>query len=66
MVALYRPEQKGVDGVTERAHKTPADLLGQMLRILIRWSPDRRFVCSADGNYATHELAELAASSPGG
>ena len=65
MVALYRPEQKGIDGVTKRAHKTPVDLLGQMLRILIRWSPDRRFVCCADGNYAAHELAELAAAHPG-
>jgi DDE superfamily endonuclease len=64
MVALYRPEEKGVDGVSKRAHKTPADLLGQMLRILIRWSPDRTFVCCADGNYAAHELAEVAAAAP--
>jgi hypothetical protein len=65
MVALYRPEAKGIDGVTKRAHKTPVDLLGQMLRILIRWFPDRRFVCCADGNYAAHELAELAGAHPG-
>jgi DDE superfamily endonuclease/Archaeal putative transposase ISC1217 len=64
MVALYRPEQKGVDGVTKRAHKTPADLLRQMLRILVRWFPDRQFICSADGNYATHELACLAREFP--
>jgi DDE superfamily endonuclease len=64
MVALYRPEAKGVDGVTQRAHKTPVDLLGQMLRILIRWFPDRKFVCCADGNYAAHELAEVAAAAP--
>jgi DDE superfamily endonuclease len=64
MVALYRPEQKGIDGISRRAHKTPADLLGQMLRILIRWFPDRRFVCCADGNYAAHELAEVAAAHP--
>jgi hypothetical protein len=65
MVALYRPEREGIDGVTKRAHKTPVDLLGQMLRILIRWSPDRRFVCCADGNYAAHDLAEVAAASRG-
>ena len=65
MVALYRPEQKGVDGVTKRAHKTPVDLLRQMLRILVRWFPDRHFICSADGNYATHELAGLARDFPG-
>jgi hypothetical protein len=64
LVALYRPEAEGVDGVTKRAHKTPADLLGQMLRILVRWFPERRFVCSADGNYAAHELAEVAAADP--
>jgi DDE superfamily endonuclease len=64
MVALYRPEEKGIDGVSQRAHKTPVDLLGQMLRILVRWFPDRTFVCSADGNYAAHELAEVAAANP--
>jgi hypothetical protein len=65
MVALYRPEEKGVDGVTKRAHKTPVDLLGPMLRILIRWLPERRFVGCADGNAAAHEPAEVAAAAPG-
>lgn len=68
MIALYRPEEKeaGPEGPRpRRAHKTPPDLLGQMLRILIRWFPDREFVCCGDGNYATHELAELAAAHPG-
>ena len=64
MVALYRPEDPATDGITKRAHKTPVDLLAQMLRILIRWVPDRTFVCCADGNYAAHELAELAAANP--
>jgi hypothetical protein len=64
MVALYRPEEKGADGASRRAHKTPVDLLGQMLRILIRWFPDRAFIGSADGNYAAHELAEVAAANP--
>jgi hypothetical protein len=64
MVALYRPEEKGVDGVSKRAHKTPVDLLGQMLRILIGWFPERRFICCADGNYAAHELAAVAAAHP--
>lgn len=64
MAPLYRPEDKATDGLTKRAHKTPVDLLAQMLRILIRWFPDRTFVCSADGNYAAHELAEVAAVNP--
>jgi hypothetical protein len=32
-----------------------------MLRVLLRWCPGRVFLCTADGNYATHELSELAA-----
>src|SRR3954469_16633011 len=78
MVALYRPAEKakekagaeaektekGSSPKPRRAHKTPVDLLGQMLRILMRWFPERTFVCAADGNYAAHELAELAAAHP--
>src|SRR3954471_3590058 len=69
MVALYRAQPKDDPpdpdhGRTQRSHKTPADLLGQMLRILMRWFPDRTFVCGADGGDASHELAELAAAHP--
>ena len=69
MVAFYRPppektQPQADNGPIQPAHKTPADLLGQMLRVVIRWFPDRTFVCSADGNYATHELAELATANP--
>jgi DDE superfamily endonuclease len=58
LVALYRPEQKG------RRHKTPPELLRQLLRVLLRWFPQRPLVCVADGNYATHDLARLAARHP--
>lgn len=58
LVALYRPEQKG------RRHKTPPELLRQLLRVLLRWFPQRTLVCVADGNYATHDLARLAARYP--
>src|SRR5260370_834828 len=44
-----------------RRHKTPPELLGQLLRVLLRWFPQRHFVCTADGNFATHALARLAA-----
>jgi hypothetical protein len=30
----------------------------------MRWFPDRTFTLAADGNYATHELAELASRAP--
>lgn len=58
LVALYRPEHKG------RRHKTPPELLRQLLRVLLRWLPQRPLVCVADGNYATHDLARLAARHP--
>jgi hypothetical protein len=63
LVALYWPEED--DRAPKRRHKTPPQLLRQMLRVLLRWSPGRTFVCTADGNYATHEFSELAARYPG-
>jgi hypothetical protein len=48
-----------------RRHKTPAQLLRQQVRALMHWFPDRPFLLAADGNYATHELAKLAARFPG-
>ena len=59
LVALYRPEE--VNRQQRRRHKTPPQLLRQLLRVLLRWFPDRQFVCAADGNFATHDLARLAA-----
>ena len=59
LVALYQPEKE--NRKQGRRHKTPSQLLRQMLLVLMRWFPDRQFVCAADGNYATHELARLAA-----
>jgi len=62
LVALYRPKQENQN--QGKRHKTPPQLLGQLVRTLMRWFPDRTFVVTADGNYATHELAELAARTP--
>ena len=62
LVALYRPEE--VNRQEGRRHKTPSQLLRQLLRLLQRWFPDRTFICAADGNYATHELARSAARRP--
>ena len=63
LVALYRSEED--NRRRRRRHKTPPELLGQMLRVLLRWFPDRQFVGAADGNSATHELARLAARQRG-
>jgi hypothetical protein len=62
LVALYRPKEAS-DSKCGKRHKTPSQLLGQMVRVLMRWFPDRTFIVTADGGYATHELAELAARS---
>jgi DDE superfamily endonuclease len=58
LMALYQSEEE--NRRQGRRHKTPPQLLRQMFLVLMRWFPDRKFVCTADGNYATHELAELA------
>jgi hypothetical protein len=62
LVALYRCEKENER--RGRRHKTPPQLLRQLLRVLLRWFPRRSFVCAADGNYATHDLARLAAHYP--
>jgi len=62
LIALYRPKDENQK--CGKRHKTPPKLLGQMIRVLMRWFPDRPFVVTADGGYATHDLAELAVRSP--
>jgi DDE superfamily endonuclease len=48
LVALYRPEE--CNRRLGRRHKTPAELLRQVLLVLVRWFPDRHFACTVDGN----------------
>ena len=62
LVALCRSEKDNQR--RGRRHKTPPQLLRQLLRVLLRWSPQRHFICAADGNFATHDLARLAAQYP--
>jgi DDE superfamily endonuclease len=62
-VALYLTEQENAK--QGRRHKTPSHLLRQQVCALMHWFPDRQFLLAADGNYATHELAKLAARFPG-
>jgi hypothetical protein len=62
LVALCRSEKDNQR--RGRRHKTPPELLRQLLRVLLRWFPQRHFICAADGNFATHDLARLAAHYP--
>jgi hypothetical protein len=58
LCALYRTEKD--NQASGRRHKTPAELMRQMLAVLIRWFPQRRFVFVGDGGYGTHPLASFA------
>jgi hypothetical protein len=62
LVALYCSED--TNRRRGRRHKTPPQLLRQLLCVLLRWFPQRHFVCAADGTFATHDLARLASRYP--
>jgi hypothetical protein len=47
-----------------RAHRTPPELALLMVRIVVRWAPERRFRLLGDGGYATHELAGALCARP--
>lgn len=63
LVALYRSPQDNQR--CGRRHRTPAQLLQLLLRILLRWFPDRQFVFAGDQNYGSHEMAQLTPRSQG-
>jgi DDE superfamily endonuclease/Archaeal putative transposase ISC1217 len=59
LVVLYRSPPK--DKKQRARHKTPAQLMRQMLKVLLHWFPDRHFAFAGDGGFGTHELARTAA-----
>jgi hypothetical protein len=63
LVALYR--SKKWDKKHGRRHKTPSELMRQLLAVLLHWFPDRKFLFAGDGGYGTHELARFAAQRRG-
>jgi hypothetical protein len=62
LVALYRAAE--LDRQEHRRHFTPAQQMQRLLRLVLRWFPDRSFVFVGDGGYGTHELARFAAAQP--
>jgi hypothetical protein len=56
LVVLYRAK-----GSSKRRHKTPAQLMRQMLKVLLHWFPERSFVFAGDAGYCSHDLARTAA-----
>jgi hypothetical protein len=57
LVDLYRPEQD--DRARKRPHRTPAQLMCRLLRLLLLRFPGRRFVFVGDSGYGTHEVARF-------
>jgi DDE superfamily endonuclease len=51
---------KKVGAPPPRRHKTPSELMRQLLAVLIHWFPDRQFVFAGDGGYGTHALSRFA------
>lgn len=58
LVALYRTAKDNErDG---QRHKTPADLMRQLLCVLLHWFPRHTFGFAGDQGYGTHALAHFA------
>jgi DDE superfamily endonuclease/putative transposase ISC1217 len=63
LVALYRsPQDNHQRG---RRHRTPAQLLQLLLRLLLRWFPGRQFLFAGDQHYGSHEMAMLSPQAQG-
>ncbi|OYV84718.1 MAG: hypothetical protein B7Z73_14910 [Planctomycetia bacterium 21-64-5] len=63
LIALYRsPEEDRRRG---RPHKTPAELMQLLLRIVLRWFPQRQFVFAGDSGFGSHGMASFAARQRG-
>lgn len=58
LVDLYRSEEE--DRRRNRPHRTPAQLLCRLVRVLLLRFPGRRFVLVGDSGYGTHEVARFA------
>jgi hypothetical protein len=54
---LYRPPE--VSAAEGRRHKTPAQLMCRLLRLLLVRFPERTFVFTGDSGYGTHEVARF-------
>lgn len=62
LCALYRsPEDNKRRG---HRHKTPGDLMRQLLCVLFRWFPQRKFVFAGDSGFGTQALARFASNQP--
>jgi hypothetical protein len=63
LVALYRSRQD--DLKRGLPHKTPAELMQVLLRLMLRWFPGRSFRFAGDAGYGSHDMADFAARTRG-
>jgi hypothetical protein len=63
LVALYRSREDNDE--RGRPHKTPAQVMQVLLRLLLRWFPDRSFRFAGDAGYGSHEMATFAQQTQG-
>jgi hypothetical protein len=63
LVGLYRSQKDNQK--RGRPHKTPAQVMQVLLRLLLRWFPDRSFRFAGDGGYGSHEMADCAQKTQG-
>jgi hypothetical protein len=59
--AKAKTSKKKTKAQLRRQHKTPSELMRQLLLVLTHWFPERQFVFAGDGGYGTHALARFAA-----
>jgi hypothetical protein len=57
LVALYRSEED--DRARGRPHRTPAQIMCRLLRVMRMWLPQRRLIFVGDAGYGTHEVARF-------
>lgn len=63
LVALYRSTQD--NRKRGRPHKTPAELMRVLLRLLLRWFPGRSSRFAGDAGFGSHDMAGFAAGTDG-
>lgn len=57
LVDLYRSAE--ANQRRRRPHRTPAQMMCKLLRLLLLWFPERSFVFVGDAGYGTHEVARF-------
>jgi hypothetical protein len=63
LAALYRSRQDNQK--RRRPHKTPAQVMQVLLRLLLRWFPQRSFRFAGDASYSSHDMAAFAQKTQG-